>query len=248
MTQKYRVIIADDLPEARKLLKRLIELLQPSLIVIDEAENGEVLIEKVMIHKPDIILADIDMPKLKGLDAIRECQKLIPDIKFIFTTAHDSFALEAFELSPVDYILKPIQKDRLYLALEKAKKLLQQSNVILGIGEKKRIPIKFNRSLFYVLVDEILFIEKSGRKTIIHTPQQEYTSPETLEELKDYLHSGIVQSHRSYLINLEHVSHITSVGKSYMVYFYGYEKPAQISKQNINQIQDLMSTYIKRIN
>lgn len=246
MTQKYRVIIADDLPEARKLLKRFIELIQPLFTVIDEAENGEALIEKVMVHKPDLILTDIDMPKLKGIDAIRECQKLMPDIKYIFTTAHDSFALDAFELSAVDYILKPIKKERLYLALEKAKKVLQQSKSVLGKEDKKRITIKFNRSLYYIFMEDILFIEKSGRKTIIHTNKQEYPSLETLEELKEYLPSGIVQSHRSFLINLEHVSHITTVGKSYMVYFYGYDKPAQISKQNINHIQELMETYLKK--
>ena len=248
MTQKYRVIIADDLPEARKLLKRFIEIIQPSFIVIDEAENGEVLIEKVMFHQPDLILTDIKMPKLRGIDAIRECQKLIPTIKYIFTTAYDSFALEAFELSAVDYLVKPIQKDRLFLALEKAKKCLQQSNNILAKTERKRIPIKYNRSLFYIFVDDILFIEKRGRKTIIHTHQQEYPSLETLEELKEYIHSGVVQSHRSFLINLEHVSHITTVGKSYMVYFYGYDQAAQISKQNINYIQELMETYIKGAN
>lgn len=244
MTQEYRVIIADDLPEARKLLKRFIELIQPMFKIIDEAEDGESLLEKAMIHKPDLILTDIDMPKLKGIDAIRECQKLIPDIKYIFTTAHDSFALEAFELGAVDYILKPIKKERLYSALEKAKNCLnQQSNSVLVKGDKKRIPIKFNRSLFYVLVNDILFIEKSGRKTIIHTHQQEYLCLDTLEELNEYLNSGVVQSHRAFLINLEHVSHITTVGKSYMVYFYGYDKAAQISKQHIKHIQELMETF-----
>lgn len=244
--QRYRVIIADDHEEARRLLRKFITLIQPCFEVIAEAGDGEELVEKVMIEKPDLVLCDIEMPKLKGVDAIKQCQQLIPNLCYIFTTAHDDFAVEAFNINALDYILKPIQKDRLYQALEKAKTRLKYSEMVdteLPKQTRKKIPIKFNRSLFYVVIEDILFIEKEDRKAILHTTENTYPSMESLEEFKTLLPENFVLSHRSFIINLSHVSYIQTVGKSYMVYFHNYDKPAQISKQNISGIQKKIENY-----
>ncbi|WP_117168625.1 LytR/AlgR family response regulator transcription factor [Paraliobacillus sediminis] len=243
--RKYRVVIADDHEEARRLLRKFIALIQPSFVIVAEASDGEELVEKVMVEKPDLVLCDIEMPKLKGVDAIKQCQQLIPNLCYIFTTAHDDFAVEAFKINALDYILKPIQKDRLFQALEKAKVCVQNQARILDTPKQmnKKIPIKFNRSLFYVIIEDILFIEKEGRKAILHTKNHTYPSIDSLEELKTLLPENFVQSHRSFIINLNHVSYIQTMGKSYMVYFYDYEKPAQISKQHITSIQKQIEDY-----
>ncbi|MYL35314.1 response regulator [Pontibacillus yanchengensis] len=247
MHMPYRILIADDQEASRKLLRQMIEkMVMDSFEIIDEARDGEELIEKALLHQPDLVLCDIEMPKIKGIEAIREIQKSMPSLDYIFTTAHESFAVEAFELYAVDYVLKPIQMSRLMLALERGKAILEkkQPQQSQRANAFSRIPIRFNRSMYYIQVDDILFIEKNDRKSVIHTLDEQYSSSETLEYFLDYLDNRFVQSHRSFIINLTHVARIQTSGKSYLVYFNGYEEAAQISKQNIQRVQQLLDTPI----
>ncbi|KGP92165.1 regulator [Pontibacillus chungwhensis BH030062] len=245
---KYRVLIADDQDASRKLLRQMVEKIAGDAFeIIDEATDGEQLVEKVIVSEPDLVLCDIEMPKQKGNEAIRACKEVNSDLQFIFTTAYDTFAVEAFNLNAVDYVMKPIQINRLLLSLERAKKVLHQLNTEkqeMKSKEYQRIPVRFNRSLYYVQVDDILFIEKSDRKAVIHTSYEQYSSPETLEYFMEYLDDKFVQSHRSFIINLERISRIQTSGKSYLVFFHGYEEPAQISKQNIQRIQNMMNDFL----
>ncbi|WP_345241251.1 LytTR family DNA-binding domain-containing protein [Pontibacillus salipaludis] len=245
---KYRVLIADDQDASRKLLRQMVEKVAGDAFeIIDEATDGEQLVEKVILSEPDLVLCDIEMPKQKGNEAIRACKEINADLQFIFTTAYDTFAVEAFNLNAVDYVMKPIQINRLLLSLERAKKVLRQLNTEnkeTKLKEYQRIPVRFNRSLYYVQVDDILFIEKSDRKAVIHTSYEQYSSPETLEYFMEYLDDKFVQSHRSFIINLERISRIQTSGKSYLVFFHGYEEPAQISKQNIQRIQHMMNDFL----
>ncbi|KGX83550.1 LytR/AlgR family response regulator transcription factor [Pontibacillus marinus] len=242
----YRILIADDQEASRKLLKQMIsKVAADSFSVIDEAVDGVDLVEKVIQHQPDLVMCDIEMPRKRGIDAIRECVQTMPSLAYIFTTAHDKFAVEAFDLHALDYVMKPIQISRLHLALDRAKKTLDQKQTEESENQKAthRIPIRFNRSLYYVQVEDILFIEKRDRKSVIHTAYQSYSSTETLEYFLDFLDDSFVQSHRSFIIHLTHISHIQTSGKSYLVYFHDYETPAQISKQNIQRIHELMSHF-----
>ncbi len=242
----YRILIADDQDASRKLLKQMIDKVAPdTFTIVDEAVDGVELVEKVIQTQPDLVLCDIEMPCKRGIDAIRECVQTMPSLSYIFTTAHEKFAVEAFDLHALDYVMKPIQMSRLHLALDRAKKALDQKQETEAIKRKShnRIPIRFNRSLYYVQVEDILFIEKRDRKSVIHTAYQSYSSTETLEYFLDFLNDSFVQSHRSFIIHLSHISHIQTSGKSYLVYFHGYDIPAQISKQNIQRIHELMSHY-----
>lgn len=244
----YRIIIADDQDASRKVLQQMIEKIgQDDFEIVDVAEDGVELVEKVILKQPDLVLCDIEMPYKKGIDAMKECRQAIPSLAFIFTTAHDAFAVEAFDIYAVDYVLKPIQLSRLHMSLERAKNVLGEPQAKHPPTTKKkynRIPIRHNRSLYYIQIDDILFIEKSDRKAIIHTNYEQYSSSETLEYFLEYLDERFELSHRSFIINLAHISHIQTSGKSYMVYFHGYGEPAQISKQNIQRIQQVMIKYL----
>ena len=242
----YRILIADDQDASRKLLRQMIDkIASDTFTVVDEAVDGVELVEKVIQHQPDLVLCDIEMPRKRGIDAIRECVQSMPSLSYIFTTAHEKFAVEAFDLHALDYVLKPIEMSRLHLALNRAKNTLNQNHSNESTNEKTqhRIPIRFNRSLYYVQVEDILFIEKRDRKSVIHTTYQSYSSTETLEYFLDFLDESFVQSHRSFIIHLTHISHIQTSGKSYLVYFHGYDIPAQISKQNIQRVHELMSHF-----
>ncbi|GAB7386696.1 LytTR family DNA-binding domain-containing protein [Bacillaceae bacterium] len=239
-----KTIIAEDHEPSRKILTRFLEYV-PDFTVVAQVTNGEDLVQAVMAEQPQLVLADIKMPLLNGVEAVKECVKIFPDLKFIFITAYDEFAVEAFRISAVDYIVKPIERNRLYQALERARKAIK-ANERSAEAEKphKVLTIRFNRSIYYIPFKEILFIEKVDRRSVIHTLGKKYETYETLETLNERLDNIFYQTHRSFIVNLEHISCITASGKSYLAFFRGYQEYAQISKQKIGKVQELKSRLI----
>lgn len=244
MSNKHRVLIAEDKPEFRKLMRKLIPLVHSSFEVVEEAVDGEDFIDKVFTVQPDLIFLDIDMPKKSGIEAVTEIIKVKPDLKFVFTTAYDHFALEAFGLKAMDYIVKPIKKERLYDVLETAHKILYNQTTQNQLARSKRIPIKSSGSQYFVPLEEIIFIEKQDRKTVIHLINEQISTNDTLEDLQSYLDDRFYQSHRSFIINLTMVYKIRPSGQSYMVSFDNYEHAAQISKNYIKGIQQKMEEFL----
>ena len=113
-----RVLIAEDNAASIKLLKHLIKFV-PNYQIVGEAVNGEDLINKVLMEKPDIVLVDINMPLSNGMEAVKSCKKILPTLQVIFITGHDEYALEAFGVNAIDYIVKPIEGTG-YIRLERA--------------------------------------------------------------------------------------------------------------------------------
>ncbi|GAE36167.1 LytR/AlgR family response regulator transcription factor [Halalkalibacter akibai] len=232
-----KILIAEDDEASRKLLKCFIEML-PQFQVIAEAADGEELIRSVMENKPDIALVDIDMPLLNGLEAVKSCKKLFPSLEVIFTTGHDQYALEAFDVSAVDYIVKPIKRDRLYTALERVEKRLYQSGITSENASKnKDIMIKRNNQITFLAPEEILFIEKLDRKTVIHTNDQKYETNEPLVTYENVLGPRFMTTHRSYLINLDQLTRVETAGRMYKAYFKNYHETARVSKQKLVELQ-----------
>lgn len=122
-----KVVIADDHEPSRKIIRRFLEPID-QLCIVGEASNGEELIKKIADNNPNLVLVDINMPKLNGLHAIKECIKLNPQLKVIFITGHVEYAVEAFDISAVDYIVKPIERNRLIVAIDKARDILKMNH------------------------------------------------------------------------------------------------------------------------
>ncbi|EMT45465.1 LytR/AlgR family response regulator transcription factor [Anoxybacillus flavithermus] len=230
-----KVVIADDHDSSRKLLRHFVGLL-PHYQVVGEATNGEELVQLIVAEKPDIALVDIHMPNLDGMEAIKSCKQLFPTLQVVFTTGCENFAVEAFNVAAVDYIVKPIEPPRLFSALEKARKLIQ----MYGAAEQKkakRLDIKLYNSILFLPMEEILFIEKESRKTVIHTSDEKYETNEPLSELAERLEPFFLKTHRSYVINLKKVIKIEAVGETYWARFACCDKVAYISKLKINEVQ-----------
>ncbi|MED3625247.1 LytR/AlgR family response regulator transcription factor [Neobacillus thermocopriae] len=241
---ELRVIIADDDLSSRLLLVHLMKDL-PELKVVGEAENGIDFFHLVIEEKPDIVLVDIHMPGLNGLEAVIACKEVLPDLQIIFITGYDEYAIEAFQISATDYIVKPVERVRLYMALERAKKqyqLKKMSQKIKNLKETNKLLIRSNRSLQYVVPMDILFIEKEGRKTVVHTANQEIETSEPIQKLGERLPSYFVKTHRSYLINLKTIEKIEPSGETYTASFFHTQKVAYISKLKINEVTRLLSS------
>jgi two-component system, LytTR family, response regulator len=231
-----RVLIADDNAMSRKLLKHLIKHV-PSYQIVGEAVNGEDLINKVMMEKPDIALVDIDMPLLNGMEAVKSCLKIVPSLQVIFITGHDEYALEAFSVHAIDYIMKPIERDRLYSALDRASAFTNSSITMEEPSIKKDLMIKQHNEYFFIPLDEIVFIEKADRKSVIHTLNEKIEFNQALANLEELLDSRFVASHRAYIINLQYLAKIEVTGQTYQAHFKHYKETAKVSKHKLIELQ-----------
>ena len=243
--EELKVIIADDTTTSRTVLRRFLESFQ-NISIVGEAENGEELLQKVAVEEPHLVLVDISMPILNGIEAIRSCMQILPQLKVIFITGHDDYAVEAFNLSAVDYIVKPVERVRLLQAVEKARQAVKSrndqllkefSNMKEGL---KRLVLRAERTIHFIPFPDILFIEKTARKAVVHTKLKKIESNETLGALLKRLDTGFLQTHRAYIVNFAHVSSIVPSGDTNLVYFHNDDRQAYISKHKLNEVLDLL--------
>jgi two-component system, LytTR family, response regulator len=240
---KYTVIVADDHENSREILIGLVSL-YPDIVVIDEARDGKELIEKVIETKPNLVLVDIRMPEMNGIDAVKSCLTIHPDLVFIFITAYDEHAIEAFDISAADYIVKPVEKSRLFQALQRASEKIQTKKIYSTDVPpiKNKLPIRSGRTIYFIDCATIILIEKIGRKAFIYTTEKTYETNEPLTVLEAYLTESFYKTHRSYIVNFNYVTHITPKGETYVVYFRDCEHYAHISKLKIKEVQQYITS------
>jgi two-component system, LytTR family, response regulator len=234
-----RVMVVDDNQDSQEILMHFLAEL-PDFDVVGHCNNGEELVEQVMKYKPELILTDINMPHKNGINAIKDCLTFYPDIKYIFITGYDEYAIEAFNIAAIDYIVKPIEKSRLYKALEKAKSVLQFEENLQPKTNIMHLPIKDINGTYYVPQDEIYFIEKSGKKCIVYTKDKLYETQENIGKLVERLNDSFFSAHRSFVINLRKVDYIVPQNETYIVYFQDFNKQASISKLKISEVKEKM--------
>ncbi len=230
--RKIKLILAEDYINFQFVLKEFIEPLN-AFEIVGIAEDGEQLIEMISNEQPDLILADIQMPKLTGVEAINMCLKTCPHLQFIFITGFEEFAIQAFELDAVDYLVKPIDKDRLYVALERAKKRISLKQ---RYQQRPVLSVIVDRTSYFIPFKDIIFIEKIGRKTQIHTTAKRFETNESLDQIFRKLNDSFFKSHRSYIINLDYVSHLSYEGETNFVHFRDCQEIAYVSKLQKNEL------------
>jgi len=200
----YKCLIIDDEPIARQLIKTHIANI-PELIIIKEFSLAVDAITFLQTNKIDIIFLDIQMPKLTGIDFIKALKN---SPKIIFTTAFSEFAIDAFELNVIDYLLKPIVFERFKKAVDKTIEILQieDNNLYTSKYADNSIVIKSKHKLIRVLVSDILYIESMHKYIRIFTAENRYTTLFSLNAIEQELPSNIFyRCHRSFIINLNKV-------------------------------------------
>lgn len=213
---KIRAMIAEDELMARKELIYLLKD-EKDIILTPHAETGEQLIELFSEHQPDLIFLDVEMPGLTGIEASRyivDQSEGNPPL-FIFTTAYDEYALDAFEVDAVDYLLKPYDENRFRKAMARVRKQftgerketlhtdneLQKAEKLL-VDDGERLVVLSPESIYYAVPNK--------RMLEIHTEDKVFMSKMTLQELEKKLAGySFFRTHRSYLVNLNHVLEIT---------------------------------------
>lgn len=217
MKDKIKIILIDDESLARQISKNYLSR-HSKVEIVAECSNGFDAIKKINELKPDIIFLDIQMPKLNGFEMLELIEN--PPI-IIFTTAYDHFAIKAFEVSAVDYLLKPFSEERFDQALIKAIKLLddkftQDASIknIISEHDKKienleRVVIRDGGKISIIPVDEIRWIEAQDDYVMIHSAQGKFLKQKTMKYFEDHLdESQFVRIHRSHIINLSYLQHL----------------------------------------
>jgi DNA-binding LytR/AlgR family response regulator len=230
-----KCIIVDDNTMARMALKQLVAQV-PSLDLVAECEDAEDALTSLNSTQVDLVLLDIEMPGMSGLELIKKLGNTKPLI--IFTTAKKDYAVEAFELSVVDYLIKPIALPRFKQAVEKASEALESNKEEVKVEEQGFVFVKDNGVLKRISIDDILFLEAMGDYVKVHTSQKFHVVHATLKSIEEKLPAAkFIRVHRSYIVAINKIDYIQegtiSIGKTTI-------PVADTHKSNLNKRLNLL--------
>jgi two-component system response regulator AlgR len=200
-----RVLIADDEAPARQRLRDLLDDCRADfpLAIIDEARTGREALAVLEREKVDIVLLDIRMPEMDGMEAARHIAGMSQPPAIIFTTAFDAYAIKAFEVNAIDYLLKPIRRERLLAALGKvrgAPPLTRQSLDAAANQPRRHLSIHERGRIHLVAVDDILYLRAELKYVTVRTAEREFLVEESLQKLEDEFDPAFVRIHRNCLV------------------------------------------------
>ena len=212
-----KVLIADDEEAGRILIKEYLKN-YPNLVLLTEVNNGVDAITEINRFKPDLIFLDIQMPGKTGFEVLAHLEE-IPQI--IFSTAYDQYALQAFEVHAVDYLLKPYTKERFAKAIDRLETGttdvtgLAQSVIMDKDDYPERVLVQQSKKLITIAVGDIIWIEAYGDYSKLHTTTSTFVSNYGISGLEEKLNpKSFLRVHRSSIINLDKVKELHKYGKS----------------------------------
>jgi len=247
-----RTLIVDDEPIARKVLREELELLD-DVEVIGEASDGAAALEKIGRQHPDLVLLDLQMPAMGGLEVVRQLKhgKRLPVI--VVVTAHDEHALQAFEAGAIDYLLKPVRQERLSEAVDRAKRLTgrQASERIAQLQEiadpaagprTRRIVGKIGEEYFLLSADEIYAFQAEGDLVWIVGAKRKYLATQTLKVLEERLkNTSFRRIHRNALINVDHVRKMSALSSQRWLITLANDQEFIASRRQARSVRELLS-------
>jgi two-component system response regulator AlgR len=239
------ILIVDDEPLARQRLAGLLKSI-PGYQICGEASNGNEALVRAQALKPDIILLDIRMPGMDGLEAARHINQLTRPPAIIFTTAFGDHALKAFETHAVDYLLKPIKQDRLEQALGAAKRLtrpqLQEIKQTDAPAARSHICVKIRGSLELVPVEDIRYFMADHKYVTLRTVDHEHLLEESLKALEDEFGHLFTRIHRNALVADNHIAGLEKASGHCVVTFKDLPDKLEISRRHLPQVRKKIKT------
>jgi two-component system LytT family response regulator len=216
-----RTMIVDDEPLACERIRMLLEG-EPELEIVSECRNGKDALLAIEKLKPDLVFLDVQMPELTGFEVLdRLAPALLPVV--IFVTAYDEYALKAFEVSALDYLLKPFDRERFQRAMGRARVELARresgsvnDKVLKLLSELQRgkkyadkLIVRAGGRVLFLRADEIDWIEAAGNYVRLHAGKEEYLYRETMTKLEEQLNPDrFARIHRSTIVNIERIKEL----------------------------------------
>ena len=248
-----KILIIDDEAPARRRLRDLLDDCRENfpLVIADEAANGVEAIDIINRGGIDIILTDIRMPVMDGLEVARHIAKMESAPKLIFTTAFDEYAVKAFELNAIDYLLKPIKFERLLAALNKARKV--EVGQVEAVAEatsarRKHLAIHERGKIVLVPVADIIYLKAELKYVTVKTAAKEHLLEESLTKLEEEFAGMFTRIHRSALVANKAVAGFEKVtdgaengeegGVHWVVVLTGVEEKLPVSRRQAHVIRE----------
>jgi len=244
--RKIGTLIVDDEELARQVLRELLAA-HPEIQILAECANGFEGVKAVAEHKPDLLFLDVQMPKLSGFDVLELIER---NIAVIFVTAYDQYAMKAFEVHAVDYLLKPIGRERFEAALERAK---------IRIGEKmppveqlvtaarppqqflERIVVRDGTRVTLIPVAKLDYVEAQDDYVALATHGAKHLKQQTIASVEAGLDPArFVRIHRSYIVNFERVVRIEPYGKDSRLAILGDGTRLPVSRTGYARLKALL--------
>lgn len=243
-----RVMLVDDESLARDRLRRMLAS-ETDYEVVAEAANGEQAVEHAQQEMPDIILMDIRMPGMDGLAAAQQLGLLENPPAIIFCTAYDEYAINAFDVQAVGYVLKPVRKPALLEAMARAQKLSRvQLNAIQpehlvpeNSKQRSHIPVTTPAGLELLALEEISHFRADHKYVVAFCDGRERVVDESLKALESEFGEGLLRIHRNCLVSIAYIEAIqrTKTGQS-QLRLRGVEEPQPVSRRHLAQVKAVM--------
>ncbi len=252
-----KVLIADDEPIARERLRALLAE-HADMTLIAEAGDGHEALRACAEHGPDVVLLDIAMPGMDGLEAARHLAELDPRPAVVFCTAYDEHALSAYEAAAVDYLVKPVRRERLAAALDRARTFIagrtqrldgDANNTANGAGngsahpEKRRSHLcaRLRGSLRLIPIEDIRYLQAEEKYVVVHHARGEDLIEESLKSLETEFAEQFVRIHRNCLVAREELTELrrSGDGRIEAVLKHG-DKPLDVSRRCVPQLREFI--------
>ena len=251
-----RTLIVDDEPVARDILREELETLD-NVRIVGEAENGVDALEKIAEDRPDLVLLDLQMPVMGGLDVVRSLKAGSPLPAIVIVTAWDQYAIQAFEAGAIDYLLKPVSRERLLEAVERGRRTTgaQAAEKVARIQEIGELPasslkdrparkIVGRTGTEYILLstDEVYAFQAEGDLVWILTAKNKFLATQTLKGLEERLHdTSFRRIHRNALVNIDHVRRMSTLTSQRWLVTLNNKLEFIVSKRQARSIRHLLN-------
>lgn len=230
-----KTIIVDDEAPARSELRFLLDEIGQTEVVA-EASNVREAIEKLKEHPCDVVFLDINMPEATGLQLAEALQKLKFPPAVVFVTAYSEHALDAFKVKAVDYLVKPVEVERLSQAITRVR---EQVALQAKAQRSERIPVEKGGKKILIGIDQIRFVMARDDYAYLQTDEDRYFSTVSLAQLEKRLDGhGFFRVHRGYLVNLSLVKEVESVsGGTLLLTLDGVEEKIPVSRRRVSSLK-----------
>jgi two-component system LytT family response regulator len=249
---QLKTLIVDDEPVARKILREELESIE-DVEIVGEADNGTEALDKIAACHPDLVLLDLQMPGMGGLDVVRKLKHGPSMPVIVIVTAYDKYALQAFDAGAIDYLLKPVGQDRLAEAVERAKRVTGREAAekvaqLQEIGEPaegprtRRIVGRVGEEYFLLSADEIYAFQADGDLVWIVTAKRRYLATQPLKVLQERLKTtSFRRIHRNALVNVDHVRKMSALSSQRWLITLSNDQEFIASKRQARSVRQLLN-------
>jgi two-component system response regulator AlgR len=240
-----KVLIVDDEPSARARLRSLLAELSPDFPVVGEAGDGSDALRRIAETGPDVVLLDVCMPRMTGLSAAREIARLEQPPAVVFVTAHDEYAVDAFEVSAIDYLLKPVRKERLAAALQRVRRFTAPAWQKLDAAlpperrpARSHLCICRHGELRLLPVSAVVYFRADSKYVTVRTEDDEGLIEESLVTLEQEFGEAFLRIHRNALVAAARIVGVARLGAGgAAVRLAGIAETLEISRRHLPAVR-----------